>query len=533
MVVAGADRDAPRAVRRVPRAVTAARRAAVREARECLAAVRAAPGRTRAAEGAAFVLALAAVLLPLLAVPADRPVPAVLEGLWAALLVPARRHRPVAAVLGSFTLIATHNVWALLVLPVVVLSAARRITPARRAWHAVLAACALGLTESLLHGLSGPHPLLEQIAGDAVTALFLVILPALSGTLLGQRRPLVSLLRERNAYLEQARALTGATARAEERARIAGEMHDLLGHRLSLISVHAGALELAAARQAPPLAERAELLRTTAGTAMEELREILDVLRRGETEGGAAEGTEAGRGTREDVTALVAGARRAGVEAELHWSGPDTSDAGPRVRQALHRVVREALTNVLKHAGGSRTSVRVAVTAGRTVVGVTSAMPPATSRPGGGNRSGLAGLEERIAVLGGTFTAGPAPDGTFRVAAELPSRAEGGHGTRGAGDALGAHGVPGADGAHVAEHALAGAAFSTARTAADAVDVAGAHDAGAHDAGGAPSGARAPLSSEILTWPRLLGAGCTAAVVILLSAGALAAVLALTVMGYG
>ncbi|MFC5673667.1 histidine kinase [Streptomyces incanus] len=75
-------------------------------------------------------------------------------------------------------------------------------------------------------------------------------------------RPLVSLLRERNAYLEQARTLTAAAARPAERNRIAGETHDLLGHRLSLISVHAGAFELAAARQAPALVGHVELLRT-------------------------------------------------------------------------------------------------------------------------------------------------------------------------------------------------------------------------------------------------------------------------------
>lgn len=193
---------------------------------------------------------------------------AVLQGVWAALIVPARRVRPVAAVLCTALLLVGANVWTLAVVPLVVLSATRRIAPPRRAWQVAGVTCAavgvLTVAAAPVHSDALP----VELAGNAVSAVLLVLLPTLAGTLLGRRRPLVSLLRERNAYLAQTRVLTAAAARTQERTRIAGEMHDLLGHRLSLISVHAGALELAAARQAPALVQQAELLRTTAGTAM-------------------------------------------------------------------------------------------------------------------------------------------------------------------------------------------------------------------------------------------------------------------------
>ncbi|RDG34586.1 sensor histidine kinase, partial [Streptomyces corynorhini] len=404
----------------------ALRSAAVLEARATLAAVRAAPRRTKRIETALCLAALAAGVLPLLYIHPGWPVLAVAEACWAALLVPARRRWPVCAVLGMAPLVSGGNMWTVAVTPLVVLAATRRIDPPRRAWSVVLATSVLGMCVATLVFLVTSRGAFESFAGAGGDLVMFLVLPALSGTLLGQRRPLVRLLQERNAYLEQTRVLTAATSRMEERARIAGEMHDMLGHRLSLISVHAGALELAAARQAPSMAGQAELLRTTAGTAMEELREILDVLRREELapSSRASEGTErepeAVRGTRADLTALVTESRRAGVRAELVWSGPDSDALHPRVRLALHRVVREALTNVHKHAAGAPTRVEVAHADDRVEVTVTNEAPRGTWRPMAGNRSGLAGLEERIALIGGSFAAGPVGTAGFRITAALP-----------------------------------------------------------------------------------------------------------------
>ncbi|WP_217166766.1 histidine kinase [Streptomyces sp. AC512_CC834] len=504
--------DGPRAPRpsdRVRRAPAGVPRWVRREVVFGWAAARGAERRTVVVEGLLCVLTAAFGLVPLLLLAPARPVLAVLGALWAVLLVPARRGMPVVAVLGASLLVVGNNVWALAVLPLIVMSATRRITPTRRAWQVVGAACAVVGVLTVVTAPFRAERLAFQVAGNAVSVVLLLVLPALAGTLLGQRRPLVSLLRERNAYLEQARTLTATAARMEERNRIAGEMHDLLGHRLSLISVHAGALELAAARQAPALAGQSELLRTTAGTAMEELREILGVLRHADLAEEVDDRPGDERGTREDIAALVTESRRTGSVVELDWSLSDSDEVGPRTRQAMHRVVREGLTNVLKHASGAPTWVQVRQVrsvGGWIEVSVTNAPPRVAGASHGGTRSGLAGCQERIALLGGTFESGALVNGGFRVAARLP--AQGNLSQEGAGSPAGAARPPSAS--------PPSASPSSARLSS---------------ASPGHEGARAPLPDEILTWPRVLGSGCAALVVVLPTAGFLVVLLVLAAMG--
>jgi len=359
-----------------------------------------------------------------------------------------------------------------------------------------------------------------ELAANAVSAVLLLLLPALAGTLLGRRRLLVNLLRERNDYLEQARSLSASAARLEERNRIASEMHDLLGHRLSLISVHAGALELAAARQAPPLSGQAELLRTTAGTAMEELREILGVLRHADPAGmagmaGMADESGSGRGTREDISALVTESRRTGGAVELDWSVPESAALGDRTRQAIHRVVREGLTNVLKHASGAPARVAVRSAGGGIEVSVTNDVPRVEGRSQGGTRSGLAGLQERISLLGGGFEAGALTNGGFRVAAWLPPQAKS---------------RPTPQAMSQATPQAAPQAKSQEKKSQENGSVPVPAGPSAGPLPGAPrrrplSGttgqgrSRSPLSDEVLTWPRVLGAGCAATIVVLPTVG--------------
>ncbi|MEV0741919.1 histidine kinase [Streptomyces sp. NPDC050549] len=456
--------------------------------------MRTTPRRTVVGELLLCALTASFGLLPLLLVPPDRPALAVLEALWATLLVAARRNRPVAVVLGVSPLIVGHNVWTLAAVALLTLSATRRIAPTRRAWQVVGVGCAAVALLTAVRVIPQWEDLPVELAGNAVSMVLLLLLPAVAGTLLGQRRPLVDLLRERNAYLEQARSLSASTARLEERNRIAGEMHDLLGHRLSLISVHAGALELAAARQAPPLTGQAELLRTTAGTAMEELREILGVLRHADL----ADGSGSDRGTREDITALVTEFRRTGGVIELDWSVPDSAMVGDRTRQAIHRVVREGLTNILKHASGAATRVDVRNAGDGTEVSVTNGAPLTDGRSQGGTRSGLAGLQERISLLGGAFEAGAVPGGGFRVVAWLPSRSQE-RKQREEQESVRAFAGPAAGPPADAPRPLSGATGQG--------ELAG------------QGGSRSPLADEILTWPRVLGAGCAAVLVVLPTIG--------------
>jgi signal transduction histidine kinase len=356
------------------------------------------------------VLAFVVGLVPLVApvAPAPHPALTVASAAWIAALVWLAPRKPEWALLLTAPLFAVNNLLTMATTTFVVFAASRRLPRFGRLW------ALLGVTTVLQtgFGLLAVHqnqPLWENVLGGIVGSAFFVIFPAVSGMLLGRRRPVVQLLQERNEYLERARALTAASARSEERAHIAGEMHDLLGHRLSLISIHAGALELATARKAPRLHEQAELIRTTSSLAMAELREILGVLRTNPEPESLDEDT----GTRSDIAALVANS-----SATLDWSGDDLHDADPRTRRAVHRVVREALTNVRKHAPRARTRVQVTVHGGRARIQVLNG--PSDAPPGKGARRGLIGLEERVGLLGGSFSAGAPAEGGFRVAADVP-----------------------------------------------------------------------------------------------------------------
>ncbi|MFD9704160.1 sensor histidine kinase [Lentzea sp. NPDC059081] len=361
-------------------------------------------------------LALLVGLVPLVAPLAPVPHPAltVMTALWIAALVWLAPRKPVWALLLTAPLFAVNNLWAQAVTTFVVFTACRRITPLGRLWALLGVMTVLQGAFSQFQESYRNMPLWESLFGAVISAVFFVLFPAVSGMLLGRRKPMVRLLQERNEYLERARALTAASARSEERAHIAGEMHDMLGHRLSLISIHAGALELATATKAPQLHDQAELIRTTSSLAMAELREILGVLRTNPEPESLDEDT----GTRSDITALVESSMKAGLTVSLDWSGDDLHNADPRTRRAVHRVVREALTNVHKHAPTARARVQVAVQAGRARIQVLNG--PSSAPPGKGTRRGLIGLEERVGLLGGSFTAGHPTEGGFRVAADVP-----------------------------------------------------------------------------------------------------------------
>ncbi|GAB2684853.1 hypothetical protein GCM10027271_54070 [Saccharopolyspora gloriosae] len=399
---------------RIPSAVAA-------EADEIRAAVRAAPRRTVVLESVCFVLLLADGPFSAAVVRFDPPPLPVtlLSALFAAVLVLARRRWPVGALVMSPLLVTGGAVIAGLIASMIVaFTAARRVRWDRRLWSAVLFAVVARAVLSTL--VESPAATPGELAGLHVTVLAVeLVLPMIAGALLGERQPLVRLLRERNDYLEQARHLTAEQARSAERTSIAGEMHDMLGHRLSLLSLHAGALELSAAKETPKLGDQATFVRTTAGEALTELREILGVLRSGTDEPHHALDERSGR--RGDVEHLVAESRAAGLPVSLDWRGADLDEADPRTRHAVHRIVREGLTNAHKHAPGASTVVEV--TASDPIqVRVENGPGEGANRHAPGLRSGLAGLEERARMLGGALAGAAAPGGGFALTAELPAR---------------------------------------------------------------------------------------------------------------
>jgi signal transduction histidine kinase len=269
------------------------------------------------------------------------------------------------------------------------------------------------LSVLLLERAESPVP----VATAVFVVGFTVVVPVLLGMYAGARRGLVDSLRERAARLERERELLAAQARMEERARLAREMHDVVSHRVSLIVVHAGALEVSLGEN-EAAARTAELIGNTGRQALDELRQAIGVLRL--NDGRAGDGGTGTPATLDEVATLVDESRAAGLPVTLDVSG-DRRPLDLRVERAAYRLVQEALTNVHKHAGNAATTVALRYLPGElhvTVQNDASAGPSSARLPSGGH--GLAGLGERIDILGGSLDAGPRSDGGFRVRATIP-----------------------------------------------------------------------------------------------------------------
>ncbi|HSA53211.1 MAG TPA: histidine kinase [Yinghuangia sp.] len=245
------------------------------------------------------------------------------------------------------------------------------------------------------------------------------VVPWLLGRNWRQRRELAAAGWDRARHLEREREMLGEQARSRERARIAQDMHDSLGHDLSLLALRAAALEVD-----PGLGEtqrtKAAELRVGAAEASDRLHEIIGVLR-SDTDRAPTDPVH------EPLDVLVARSRASGLTVELTETGASEPVSGA-VALAVHRVVREALTNAAKHAPGARVTVSVAHTGRSTNVSVTNGPPSADAVPGPagranaiapGSRSGLISLRERVRLAGGTFAAGPRGGG-FTVTAHFP-----------------------------------------------------------------------------------------------------------------
>lgn len=316
-----------------------------------------------------------------------------------------RRRHPVRLTLGSAVLfLFSHN-------PVPLLYGLYSAAVARR--DRVLVAIVVA------GGVAFAVPELMRIErftlGTVISAMMQAIAVAAIGAYVGARRDLVASLRERAERAEEERELRADQAKASERARIAREMHDVLAHKVSLIALHAGALEVNADAGADRVEEAASLIRTTAHQTLEELREVLGVLR---SEAGAEGADLVPTATVADIARLVDASRTAGITVELVDELPDAT------ARAVYRVVQEGLTNVHKHARGAATVVTIA---GSEFDGVTVAVvnraPVAAALLGEqlpGSGSGLVGLGERIRLLGGTFDSGAEPSGGWAMRAWLP-----------------------------------------------------------------------------------------------------------------
>ncbi|AXE82528.1 two-component sensor histidine kinase [Streptomyces atratus] len=302
----------------------------------------------------------------------------------------------------------------------------------RAVWVCLGIALAAGLpwlAAALVLGrpLSGGR--LSTWTGAGVGNAVLVALALALGMWAGSRRRLLGALTDQVEQLRVERELRAGQARLAERARIAREMHDVLAHWLSLLMLHAGVLQLRAEGMSPAGLERLTLLRSTAGQALDDLREVLGALRSGRPVG--ADGAPAVMAPAVMAPALpglaelLTEARAAGQVIESVVSG-DVERASTSHRLAVHRLVREALTNARRHAHDAPVTVSVHYGLSATTVEVVngpagrvgvSAVLGGFAVPGG---YGLIGLAERVAALGGHLHTGSCGGG-WRVFARLPT----------------------------------------------------------------------------------------------------------------
>jgi signal transduction histidine kinase len=257
-------------------------------------------------------------------------------------------------------------------------------------------------------------------SADVITGgILMVAVPALLGLYIGVHRRLVTALTDRAERAEREQHLLAEQARAETRVQLAEEMHDVVTHRVSLMVLHAGALGMTA--ETSRTREAAEGLRLAGCQALNELRDLVGVLRNGETDTGPAR--EGAAQAVPDLSTLVTESASVGVRVDLVEDG-DPEPTSPTVGRTAYRIVQESLTNIRKHAPGASATVRVRYGADRIRLTISNSPATATVDSGltsTGSGTGLLGLRQRVELVGGTLQAGPKGDGGFEVDAILPS----------------------------------------------------------------------------------------------------------------
>ncbi|MDX3457649.1 histidine kinase [Streptomyces sp. ME02-8801-2C] len=260
-----------------------------------------------------------------------------------------------------------------------------------------------------------PDPDLPYIV-SVVLSILLTTTAVGWGMFVRAKRQLTLSLRDRLRRTETEAALRAEQAQRLAREAIAREMHDVLAHRLTLLSVHAGALEFRPDAPREEVARAAGVIRESAHEALQDLREIIGVLRAGDAE-------EAGRPqpTLAALDPLVAESRAAGMKIVLDSRVTAPAAVPASVGRTAYRIVQEALTNARKHAPGAEVTVCLTGAPGDGLtVSVQNPAPPGEVPPVPGSGQGLIGLTERAALAGGRLEHGEGADGGFAVRAWLP-----------------------------------------------------------------------------------------------------------------
>lgn len=285
----------------------------------------------------------------------------------------------------------------------------------RRRWREIIPVGILSLSAGLL--LESYNPVNDD--AYAFTIPFIVAIIAVTvgwGMYIGSRRELLATLRERANISEAAQAARVEQARTAERAQIAREMHDVLAHRISLVTMHAGALTYRKDLDADQMRATAEVIQDNAHQAMVELREVLGLLREGP--GDAA--PELPQPSACDLPALLDEARQAGMHVESDLVELDSIPES--LGRTVYRVIQEGLTNARKHAPNTLVSVRLTGGPGEGLTAEVCNLLPVGSRSMTRPESGLGliGLAERTALAGGRLTHQVTSDHEFVLTAWIP-----------------------------------------------------------------------------------------------------------------
>ncbi|MCX2184635.1 sensor histidine kinase [Streptomyces sp. SKN60] len=273
----------------------------------------------------------------------------------------------------------------------------------------------LAMAASTAQVFARPDPGTATLLNIGV-GVVLVLLVTAWGMLVRSRRLLVEALRDRAVRAEAEAELRAQQAQQLAREAIAREMHDVLAHRLTLLSVHAGALEFRP--DAPPeqVARAAGVIRDSAHEALQDLREIIGVLR--SPDEGAEDRPQPTLAT---LDTLVDEVREAGMKVVLDSTVTDPDRVPAATGRTVYRIAQEALTNARKHAPGTEVTLTLRGRPGDGLtVEVRNPAPTGPVPPVPGSGQGLIGLTERATLAGGRMEHGPAPDGGFALHAWLP-----------------------------------------------------------------------------------------------------------------
>jgi len=337
----------------------------------------------------------------------------VVGGLLGLVLVHWRRRFPVAIAM-------TLAVGSILILSLSGPSLLALVSVAtRRRWREIilvgLTNIAAGMTLGAITGTSrtGDEVLIDLASNTGFTALAVAW-----GLYVGSRRELLRTLVERAETAESEQAAQIERARNAERARIAREMHDVLAHRISMVSLHAGALAYRTDLSPDEIRRSAAIIQSSSHDALVELRQVLGILR----DASGDDQPERPQPTAGDLAALLDEARGAGMRIEARMEA-DLAQIPDAIGRTAYRVVQESLTNARKHAPD--TAVRVEVRTDEEdalIVRVSNPLPvgAATRVRSPSSGLGLIGLAERVRLVGGDLTHELGVDGRFTVTARLP-----------------------------------------------------------------------------------------------------------------